>query len=166
MHNEAIALYRECKNVKQSLLQHIQTAVDEKYIEFMVNEDTGSMEDNVPTVLYYLFMTYRKVTAEEVKDLENSCLNISFNPADPMITIFCSIKQLQVKAIEAGIPYTEAQLLKFGLSLIRNTCDFEKLWGNGMQRVYQTKFGKILEQFFARPKLNSKKIKKSTKMRY
>ena len=51
---------------------------------------------------------YRKVTAKEVKEKEHECLNISFNPADPMITIFCPIKQLQKKAIEAEILYSEA----------------------------------------------------------
>ena len=69
---------------------------------------------------------YGKVTAEEVKEKEHKCLNISFNPADPMITIFRPIEQLQKKAIEARIPYSEAQLFEFGLSLIRSTRDFEK----------------------------------------
>ena len=47
-HNENLALYRECKNVEKALLRHIQTAVSEKDIEFMVNEDTCLIENNVP----------------------------------------------------------------------------------------------------------------------
>ena len=57
-HNENLALYRECKNVEKALLRHIQSAVDEKYIEFMIDEDTGLIEEDVPTVLDYLFATY------------------------------------------------------------------------------------------------------------
>ena len=93
-HNEAIKLYRECKNVEKALLRHIQIAVEEKFIEFMVDDDTGLIEDDVPTVLEYLFTTYRKVTTKEVKEKEHECLNMSFNPANPMITIFCPIEQL------------------------------------------------------------------------
>ena len=66
-HKEQIALYRECKNVEKALLRHIQTALEEKYLEAMVDDDTGLIEDDIPTVLDYLFTTYGKVTAEEVK---------------------------------------------------------------------------------------------------
>ena len=65
--NEAITLYRECKNEDKALLHHIQTAVEERFVEFMVDNDTGLIEEDVPTVLEYLFITYGKVTAEEVK---------------------------------------------------------------------------------------------------
>ena len=92
----------------------------------MVNDDTGLIEEDVPTVLDYLFTAYGKVTVKEVNKKEHEYLNVSFNPADPMITIYRSIKQLQKKAIEARIPYSEAHLLKFGLSLICSTRNFEK----------------------------------------
>ena len=92
----------------------------------MVNSDTGLVEEDVPTVLEYIFTTYGKVTAEEVNKKEHECLNISSNLADSMITIYRPIKQLQKKANEARIPYYEAQLLEFGLSLIHRARDFEK----------------------------------------
>ena len=95
----------------------------------MVDDDTCLIEDDVPTVLEHLFTTYGKLTAEEVKENEHEYFNILFNPADPMITIFCPIEQLQKKAIEAQIPYSEAQLLEFGLLLIHNMRNFEKALG-------------------------------------
>ena len=128
-HNKDVALYRECKNVEKSLLRHIQTAVDEKYTEFLVDEDTGLIEEDVPTVLQYLFSNYGKVTLEEVKQVESKVLSLSFNPANPMITIYRPIKQLQKKATEAGIPYSKAQILEIGLALIKSTRDFEKALG-------------------------------------
>ena len=128
-HTEDLALYRECKNVEKSLLRHIQTAVEDKYLEFMVDDDTGLIEEDIPTVLDYLFSNYGKVTSVEVKEAESAVLNLQFNPADPMITIYRPIEQLQKKAIEAKIPYSDEQLLEFGLTLVRNTRDFEKAIG-------------------------------------
>ena len=78
----------------------------------MVNEDTGLIEGNVPAMLEYLLLTYGKVTTDEVKEEENTVLNISFNPADPMVTIFRPIEQLQKKAVAAGIRYSQEQLLE------------------------------------------------------
>ena len=128
-HAEDIALYRECKNVEKALLRHIQTAIEDKYIEFMVDDDTGLIEDDIPTVLDYLSSTYGKVTSVEIKEQENEVLNINFSPADPLITLFRPIEQLKKKAEEARIPYSELQLLEFGLTIIRNTRDFEKAIG-------------------------------------
>ena len=84
-HREQIRVYRECKNVEKALLRHIQNALEEKYIEHMVDKDTGLIEHDIPTVFEYLFLNYGKVPSEEVKQKEAEVLNISFNPAEPMV---------------------------------------------------------------------------------
>ena len=128
-HNEQIRVYRECKNVEKALLRHLQSAIENRYIEHLVNEDTGLIDDDIPTVLEYLFTNYGKVSSEEVKEKEAEVLNISFNPADPMVTIYRPIEQLQKLAISAKIPYSSAQLLELGLTSIKKTRDFEKALG-------------------------------------
>ena len=57
-HNEDIPLYKECKNVEKALLCYIQTAVEDKFIEFMVDDETGLIEDEISIVLDYLFANY------------------------------------------------------------------------------------------------------------
>ena len=95
----------------------------------MVDDDTGLFGDDIPTVLDYLFTTYGKVTSVEVKEAETEVLNLQFHPSDPMITIYRPIEQLQKKAIESEIPYTDEQIMEFGLTLVRNARDFEKAIG-------------------------------------
>ena len=92
-HDEALRVYRECNNVKKALLRHIQGALKEKYVEHLINKDTGLINDDIPTVLEYLLNSYGKVPSEEVKEREAEVLNISFNPADAMVTIYQSIEQ-------------------------------------------------------------------------
>ena len=41
--------------------------------------------------------THMKVTTEEVKGKESEVLNISFNPADSLVTIFCQVEKLKKK---------------------------------------------------------------------
>ena len=94
-HNEALRVYRECNNVKKALLRHIQGALKEKYVEHLINKDTGLINDDIPTVLEYLLNSYGKVPSEEVKEREAEVLNISFNPADAMVTIYQSIEQFK-----------------------------------------------------------------------
>ena len=49
-----------------------------------------------------------------------------------MVMLFRPIEQLTKLATSAGIPYSQAQLLEFGLTLIRGTRNFEKSLGEWM----------------------------------
>ena len=91
-HHEKMRVYRECKNVEKALLRHVQNALDHKYIEPLLNDDTGLIEDDLPTVLEYLDTNYGKVPSEEVKQKESEVLAMSFNPADPMVALYRPIE--------------------------------------------------------------------------
>ena len=108
--------------------------MEHKYIKPLINKDTGEIELDFPAVLQYLDTNYGRVASEEVKNKESKVLNISFNPADPMVMLFRPIEQLVKLATSAGIPYLQEQQLEFGLTLIRWTRDFEKVLGewNGL----------------------------------
>ena len=60
-------VYIANKNVKKALSRHIQNAIEEKYIKHLMDEDTVSIEQNIPTVLEYLLKNYGKVPSDEVK---------------------------------------------------------------------------------------------------
>ena len=102
----------------KAYLRHIQNVLEEDFIEQMVGKDTGLNEHDITTVLDYLFSNYSKGPLEELTQKEAEALNISLNPADPVILRFCPIEQLQKLATSASIPYFEAQILEFGLTSI------------------------------------------------
>ena len=124
-HRNNLALYRECREVEKALLRHITTAIESKYIDFLKSEDTDLVEDDIPTVLAYLFSNYGKVPTREVKEKEQEVLSTPFVPSDPMVSIYRPIEQLRTLAEIAQIPYTERQIIDFGLQIIKNTQDFE-----------------------------------------
>ena len=66
-HHEAMRVYREYNNVEKSLLRHTQNTVESKYMKHLINEDTGLIEDDLPSVLQYLFTRYIKVPSEKAK---------------------------------------------------------------------------------------------------
>ena len=51
---------------------------------------------------------------------------ISYHPADPMILLFSPIRKLKIMASASNIAYTRGQLLDIGITVIRNTQDFER----------------------------------------
>lgn len=128
-HRKNTGLYRECREVEKSLIRHITTALESKYLDFLKNPDTDLVDEDIPTVLKYLFSNYGKVPTRVVKDKEQEVLSTPFIPSDPMVTIFRPIEQLRTLAEIAKIPYTESQIVDFGLQLIKSTRDFETALG-------------------------------------
>ena len=124
-HQEAKRLYLECKNVEKALLRHIQDAIEEKYLESLVDDYTNLLNGDVPEILTYLFYNYGKVRSEEVAQKEAEVMTMSWQPTDPMVLLTRPLEQLQKLATQANIPYTDNQILEKGLSLVRATRDFE-----------------------------------------
>ena len=60
IYTEQTRLYRECKNVEKALLRHVHTTLEEKYIEHLLDEDTGLLKNDIWTVMEYLFKNYKK----------------------------------------------------------------------------------------------------------
>lgn len=131
-------IYYQCRNVEKALQRHIQDAIEDKYLESMVDEDMQLINEDIPTVLTYLFDTYGKIPSEEVKQKESEIRTMIFHPADPMILLFNPIEKLKSMGESAGIPYTADQLLDMGLTVIRNTRDFEKALGDWEPIVNKT----------------------------
>ena len=53
-----------------------------------------------------------------------------FHPADPMILLYNPIEKLEKLALSAGIPYTPDQILDIGMTVLKNTRDFEQALGD------------------------------------
>ena len=62
-HVDAKRTWRECKDVEKALLRHVQDALEDKCTEAIVDEHTNLLNDDVPTVMKYLFYNYGKVSS-------------------------------------------------------------------------------------------------------
>ena len=112
--------------MEKALQRHIQDALEPKYLEALVDEDTQLITEDIPFVLEYLFDTYGKIPSEEVKDKESEVRNMIFHPSDPMVVLYNAVEKLEKMGESAGIPYTPQQILDLGLTVIKNTRDFER----------------------------------------
>ena len=60
IHKDAKNAYYERKNVERALQRHVQDAIEDKYLESLVDKDTQLIQDNIPTVPQFLFNAYKK----------------------------------------------------------------------------------------------------------
>ena len=64
-------------------MRHITTSIEPKFIDSLKNENTDLFEDNISTVLDFLFTHYGKVPTREVKEKEHKVLATPLIPSDP-----------------------------------------------------------------------------------
>ena len=132
-HRQAIADYRECKNVERALLRHVQGAVEARYLDTLVDPNSRLIEQSISDVLAHLKARYGTIPLDVIKNKEAEVRAIIFNPAEAMVTIFKPVEDLRKLAIAADVPYTDKQLLSIALNVINNTMDFERAqedWNN------------------------------------
>ena len=161
-YNERRRRYYECKNVEKALQCHIQDAIEDKYLEALINEDTQLIQEDIPDVLTHLFNTYGKVQTEEVKQQESDIRSMTFHPADPLITLFNPIERLKKLGEAANIPYSEAQFLDIGLTVIRNTRDFERALGDWELLLHANKTWETFKTHFKAAQKQLKAIRGPT----
>ena len=77
-YTEAKRLYLEYKNIEKVLLRHIQEAIEDKYIESLVDEYMNLLTDDIPTIMKYLFYNYGKVQSEEVAQKEAEVISMTW----------------------------------------------------------------------------------------
>ena len=90
--NDIKAFTKYCSTYDIMYTSYIYNKLELKYIKPLLNNDTGLIEDDLLTVLQWLYQNYGKVQSEEVKQKESKVLSNKFNSADPMVTLYCPIE--------------------------------------------------------------------------
>ena len=117
-HKEKQDAHKRCKDVERALLRHVQSAMDEEWLDTLINEDTQLIEDDIEDVITYLEENYGHIPSEELKEMENAIIATVYNPVDSMLAVFRPIEKLKAKAIKAKRSYTEEQPLDSALTVI------------------------------------------------
>lgn len=124
-HAEHIRVFRESIDVKTALMKQITSTIDNDYLKELRDEVTNTITMSIPDVLAFLFRRYGKVDSNKVSNEETKVKEFSWNIVDPPVCIFNLIEDLKSVANAAGVPKTEAQLINYGLDIVRNTGEFE-----------------------------------------
>ena len=84
-------------------------------------------------LLWTLFQRYGFVTQHQLAEFESSVRQYTYNVQEPLSLVFDLVEELQLLAEAARTPYSEVQLVSFGVEILRNTHDFQdgiKSWNH------------------------------------
>jgi 6-pyruvoyl-tetrahydropterin synthase len=106
-HTETTHLFREFMGVQKALIQQIVKALDHQYLTALCNHQTkNAIEVGVHQILQFLFNTYGKVSPQLLHAEEENVKAHTYDPTNPIGTVFNQVEDLVDYSEAAGILYT------------------------------------------------------------
>ena len=124
-HTESVRVYHETVELEKTLINLTCNAIKDTYYRERINPHTSTVTEPLANFLTWLFSTYGDIDHDSIKDEERRVSEILYDLQNPITTVFEPIQELEQLAIAGNRPYTQAQLVDFGVAIISNTHDFE-----------------------------------------
>ena len=78
-HVDAIALYRECLDIEQALINQIVHAIDDEYLQELRNDTTNAIEGSIPEIMDFLFTAFGDMEPEDISKMEETLHYYNWN---------------------------------------------------------------------------------------
>ena len=99
--------------------------IDPVYIKTLRNRSTNTTQKDVPTVLDYLFTTYRTIELEILRERKLKVCEMAYDLVDLLVTIYDETKELENLGDTVVNLYLQSQTVNYGLTMIKNMNNFE-----------------------------------------
>ena len=85
----------------------------------------NTIQASVPTVLAYILTTYGTIDPEALMERKLKVCEKSYDLMEPLVTIYNEIEELEHFGVAVINPYSQSQIVNYGLTIIKNTNNFE-----------------------------------------
>jgi hypothetical protein len=117
-YEDGIAIFQACDLIERTIIQQINTAIDEDCLTDLIDDETGLLEGTVPQIFQYLFDTYGATTPQSLAAAKEKVEATTYNHARPIVTIFTAINEYANMAEAANAAKTPTQLINIGIIII------------------------------------------------
>ena len=99
--------------------------MDEGYLLALRNTHTDTITADIPTIMAHLIKTYGRMTPLQLKEKQRAVKDMSYDPTEPVNTIFNAIKKFQDLAQLMGKGKTDTQLIDMAYLIFQRTGHFK-----------------------------------------
>jgi hypothetical protein len=140
LHRETTQVYRTYHNVDQAIKKLILEAFDDAYINSLSDEVVGYAKCTSLDLLTYLLTFYAMIAPTELTQ-NYERLNTTYDPNQPIETLFQQIQDAQAFAVADGQPYGNAMIINVAYTLIFNTGFFPMHAERGNKELFPERHG-------------------------
>ena len=129
LYADNMANFHACNLIERTIIQQINTALDDDCLADLIDDDTGLLEGTIPHILQTLFDTYGAITPQSLAAEKAKVEALSYNHSRPIVTIFTTINEYASMAEAAHAAETTEQLINIGVTMPRTTiCRANPSW--------------------------------------
>ena len=125
-YKDELRLFQEMTALEKYLIKLISHAIPSIFLKPFRNRSSNAITTDIPTILTTLFADHGQIPEEELLMEENNLRAKVFDIVQPLIILFNEVEDLKELALASNNPYSDSQILKIGIKLIKNMCDFDK----------------------------------------
>lgn len=123
-YDDNLATFNACQLVERTIVQQINTAVDDDCLADMIDDETGLLTGTVPEIFQHLFDTYGAITPQSLSAAKAKLESTTYDHARPITNIFTAINNYANMAEAAHASETPHQLINIGLIIITRSTIF------------------------------------------
>jgi hypothetical protein len=158
LHDDNLESFKACNLIERTIIQQINTAIDEDCLADLIDDETGLLEGTVPDIMKELFDTYGAITPQTLTAAKTKLEATTYNHAKPIVNIFTAINEYAHMADAAEAPETATQLINIGIIIITRSTMFSSDLRKWHDKADPDKTWPAFKDHF---KLAQKAIKKS-----
>ena len=110
--------------VEQVLIQKIVATIDSTYLEDVRYRTTNSNNLSVSALLVHLQETHGTLMPHEFQENEDEAKRMTYNPRDPIASVFSVVDNLVELSALAATPLSIAQQVNIGYIILHKTGKF------------------------------------------
>jgi hypothetical protein len=123
-HDEQMSAFNKCTLIERTIVQQINTALDDDVLADLIDDATGLLIGTVPDIMRELYDTYGTVTPQALTTAKAKLETTQYNHARPIANLFTAITDYAHMAEASGATETPEQLINIGLIVITRATFF------------------------------------------
>jgi hypothetical protein len=123
-YDEQMSAFNKCTLIERTIVQQINTALDDDVLADLIDDATGLLVGTVPDIMQELYDTYGTVTPQALTTAKAKLEITTYNHARPIANLFTAITDYAHMAEASGATETPEQLINIGLIVLTRTTVF------------------------------------------
>jgi hypothetical protein len=123
-YDDDMEIFKACNLIERTIVQQINTALDEDVLADLIDDETGLLTGTVPEILQTLFDTYGVITPQSLAAAKTKLEATTYNHSRPIVNLFTAINDYANMAEAAKAAETTSQLINIGMIIITRSTIF------------------------------------------
>ena len=123
-YDEQIKAFNDCNIIERTIVQQINTALDNDVLADLIDDATGLLVGTIPEIMGELYDTYGTVTPQSLTAAKSKLESTSYDHSRPIANLFTAINDYANMAEANGATETPVQLINIGLIVLTRASIF------------------------------------------